>query len=62
MTADISRRGFLCGAAAFFVAGCKTDGWLADVPRLRFGVVSDTHVTTPESCAMAKTLWLDISI
>ena len=54
MTADISRRGFLCGAAAFFVAGCKTGGWLADVPRLRFGVVSDTHVTTPESCAMAE--------
>jgi len=54
MTADISRRGFLGGAAAFFVAGCKTGGWLAGAPRLRFGVVSDTHVTTPESCAMAE--------
>ena len=51
--ADISRRGFLGGAmAAFFVAGCKTGGWLAGRPSLRFGVVSDIHVTTPESCAM----------
>ena len=54
MTADVSRRGFLGGAAAFFVAGCKTGGWLAGTPRLRFGVVSDTHVTTPESCAMTE--------
>ena len=51
--ADISRRGFIGGAmAAFFVSGCKTGGWLAGRPSLRFGVVSDLHVTTPESCAM----------
>ena len=50
---DISRRGFIGGAmAAFFVSGCKTGGWLAGRPSLRFGVVSDLHVTTPESCAM----------
>ena len=54
MTADISRRGFLGGAAAFFVAGCRTGGWLVGVPRLRLGVISDTHVTTPESCTMAE--------
>ena len=54
MTTDISRRGFLGGAAAFFVAGCKTGGWLAGTPRIRFGVISDTHVTTPESCAMSE--------
>ena len=51
----VSRRTFLTcagGAAAFFVTGCKTGGWLAGVPSLRFGVVSDIHVTTPESCAM----------
>ena len=50
---DISRRGFIGGAmAAFFVSGCKTGGWLVGRPSLRFGVVSDLHVTTPESCAM----------
>lgn len=56
----VSRRAFLAfggGAAAFFVAGCKTGGWLSGAPALRFGVVSDIHVTTPESCAMfAKAL------
>ncbi len=53
--ADISRRGFIGGAmAAFFVSGCRTGGWLAGRPSLRFGVVSDIHVTTPKSCAMFK--------
>ena len=37
---EFSRRGFIGGAAAFLVAGCKTGGWLAGTPRLRFGVVS----------------------
>ena len=34
---DMSRRGFLGGAAAFFVAGCRTGGWLAgtDLAELR---------------------------
>ena len=49
-----SRRGFIGGAAAFFVAGCKSGGWLAGTPRLRFGVVSDIHLTTPKSCAMTE--------
>ena len=49
-----SRRGFIGGATAFFVAGCRTGGWLAGTPALRFGVVSDTHVTTPESCALME--------
>jgi len=51
---NVSRRGFIGGAAAFFVAGCKTGGWLAGSPNLRFGVVSDIHVTTPDSCAMLE--------
>ena len=51
---EFSRRGFIGGAAAFFVAGCKTGGWLAGTPRLKFGVVSDIHLTTPASCAMTE--------
>ncbi len=51
---EFSRRGFIGGAAAFFVAGCRTGGWLAGRPRLRFGVVSDIHLTTPASCAMTE--------
>ena len=51
---EFSRRGFIGGAAAFLVAGCKTGGWLAGTPRLRFGVVSDIHLTTPASCAMTE--------
>ena len=54
MQEGIGRRGFIGGAAAFFVAGCKSGGWLSGVPALRFGVVSDTHVTTPASCAMTE--------
>ena len=51
---EFSRRGFIGGAAAFFVAGCRSGGWLAGTPRLRFGVVSDIHLTTPASCAMTE--------
>ena len=54
MSIETSRRGFIGGAAAFFVAGCKSGGWLVGRPSLRFGVVSDPHVTTPESCAMLE--------
>ena len=54
MNIESSRRGFIGGAAAFFVAGCKTGGWLVGKPRLRFGVVSDIHVTTQASCAMTE--------
>ena len=48
----ISRRAFLAGgSAAFFASGCRTaGGWFGGSPDLRFGVVSDIHVTTPESC------------
>ena len=51
---DISRRGFIGGASAFFVAGCRTGGWLSGTPRLKLGVISDTHVTTKASCAMTE--------
>lgn len=51
---EFSRRGFIGGAAAFLVAGCKTGGWLAGTPRLRFGVVSDIHLTTPASCVITE--------
>ena len=51
---DFTRRGFIGGAAAFFVAGCKSGGWLAGAPSLKFGVVSDIHVTTPASCKMLE--------
>ena len=50
----VDRRGFIGGAAAFFFAGCNRSGWLVGTPRLRFGVVSDTHVTTPASCEMTE--------
>ena len=48
--ANISRRGFIGGASAFLCAGgCRTAGLFCARPRLRFGVVSDIHLTTPES-------------
>ena len=54
MNAILSRRAFLAGgSAAFLAAGCKSaGGWFGASPDLRFGVVSDIHVTTPESCAL----------
>ena len=51
---EFSRRGFIGGAAAFFIVGCKPGGWLVGTPRLRFGVVSDIHITTQKSCAMTE--------
>ena len=47
----MKRREFiLSGLAASFVAGCRTVD-LFGRPELTFGVVSDIHVTTPESAA-----------
>ena len=47
---QIGRRGFLGGAAAFIGAGgCRSLGLCGPKPELVFGVISDIHVTTPES-------------
>ena len=49
---NINRRDFLLSSgAAFMIAGCRT-GELFGAPDLKFGVVSDIHVTTPKSCRM----------
>lgn len=50
---NLSRRGFLGGGAAFFVAGCRTAEWFG-APELKFGVVSDIHVTTPQSTRLFR--------
>ena len=46
-----SRRSFLASAAAFSLAGCRSAFFdpLAGTPRLKFGVLSDIHITVPES-------------
>ena len=49
---NVSRRAFLAGgSAAVFVSGCRTLEWFG-APNLTFGVVSDIHVTTPDSVAL----------
>ena len=46
----IARRRFIGGLVAFGTcAGCKSPWWVGTRPLLRFGVISDIHVTTPES-------------
>lgn len=50
---EISRRGFICGGSALFAAGCRTSAAFGS-PELSFGVVSDTHVTTPSSTQMLR--------
>ncbi len=42
-----SRRSFLAGVSAFSLSGCVAGrgGFLSGTPRLRFGVVSDIHIT-----------------
>ena len=46
----IDRRGFLGGAMALMgVGGCRSLGIGGEKPNLVFGVISDVHVTTPES-------------
>ena len=49
---DLSRRGFLAAALASGAAGgCRSLGIFGPGPNLTFGVISDLHVTTPESTA-----------
>ena len=50
-SADVSRRSFVSGILASTALGCMGSTVGRHVPRLRLGVVSDMHVTTPESCA-----------
>ena len=47
---DLSRRGFIAAALASGAAGgCRSLGLCCERPNIVFGVVSDLHVTTPES-------------
>ena len=46
----MERREFLRTAfSAALLGGCRCPAWLRERPRLRLGVISDIHVTTPES-------------
>ena len=55
MNADVSRRVFIGGAFALAgLAGCRSVFGRLGARRLGFGVVSDPHVTTPESCALLE--------
>ena len=50
---QLSRRSFLGGAAALAgVGGCRSLGICGPKPNIKFGVISDIHVTTPESSAL----------
>ena len=52
---QLSRRNFLGGAAALFGAsGCRSLGLGGAQPNISFGVISDIHVTTPESTAVFR--------
>lgn len=54
MKMELNRRSFLKGVLAgstVGVAGCQLFPQF-ETPDLRFGVVSDIHLTTPESCAL----------
>ncbi len=53
MSAMNRREFLLSGGAAFLVAGCRTSA-LFGSSDMRFGVVSDIHVTTPRSCRMLE--------
>ena len=47
---QLSRRNFIGGAAALFgVGGCRSLGISEEKPNIMFGVISDIHITTPES-------------
>lgn len=51
---NISRRGFIGAGGAFsLMAGCRSTS-LFGTPDLVFGVVSDIHITTPESCRLFR--------
>ena len=51
-----SRRSFIGGAlAGLALTGCRSQWWNRKAPpNLRFGVISDIHVTTPESTAVFR--------
>ena len=52
MITNTNRRNFLGGlAASLALGGCRTPWWYGERPALMFGVISDIHVTTPESTA-----------
>ena len=52
---QLSRRNFLGGAMALFGAGgCSSLGIGGEKPNISFGVISDIHVTTPESTAVFR--------
>ena len=47
---DLSRRGFLVAAfATCATSGCRSLGLYGPRPNIAFGVISDLHITTPES-------------
>ena len=49
---DFSRRGFIAAALASGAAGgCRSLGIFGPEPDITFGVISDLHITTPESTA-----------
>ena len=46
----MNRREFVGGLAALAgLTGCRSPWWYGEAPKLKFGVISDIHVTTPES-------------
>ncbi len=50
----MSRRTFLGGSMAFLVAGWRNATELFGTPELQFGVLSDVHITTPQSVAVME--------
>ena len=52
----VSRRSFLAGASAFSLSGCMSGrgGFLSGKPNLRFGVISDIHITGWESAEVFR--------
>lgn len=55
MNIIVSRRAFLASAAATSLVGCRSfSPFGSSNPDIRFGVLSDIHVTTPESAAVFK--------
>ena len=46
----MNRRNFIGGIAACAgLAGCRGPWWFGERPKLKLGVISDIHITTPES-------------
>ena len=51
---ELNRRSFLGGLAAFGLGGCRSPGIGGGEPRLRVGILSDTHLKEPvPTCASA---------